>query len=101
MKTINDFKNLAERNVFHFENCFGVTYSIFGFKVFKTVEKLTGKASQTYQIDGRPVTKTAFLLALNSPEKIKAEYLNSFLTVDYMAEFYDLNKNELMTILNS
>ena len=99
--TINNFKNLAENNIFHLENCFGVTYSSVGFKIFKTVEKLTGKAAETYQIDGKPVTKTAFLLGLNSVETIKAEYLNSFLTVQYMAEFYDLDKNELMTILNS
>jgi hypothetical protein len=67
--TIDNFKTVANSENFHYENIYGIHYYSFGFHIFKTVEKLTGKIFETYYTEDQntriPITKEQFLNKLN------------------------------------
>lgn len=67
--TIKDFKNIANFENFHVENIYGSHWYKYGLHIYTTVEKLTGKVSETYFAEvlnqKRPISKEKFLQELN------------------------------------
>jgi hypothetical protein len=67
--TIQDFKNIAHSENFHYEGIYGVHYFRYGLHIYRNIEKLTGEVSETYFEEvmnvKHPISKEKFINQLN------------------------------------
>jgi hypothetical protein len=67
--TIQEFKNIARSENFHYEGIYGIHYFRYGLHIYRSIEKLTGEASETYFEEvmnvKRPISKEKFINQLN------------------------------------